>query len=205
MALDGSGRDAPFATPSRETEPTLSESLRRALRVIEDRPGCRINDLAETLGVAHATATFQMQALRRRGLIHDMRDGRDRRLFPTSHLTAFSYLAALRRDERKDRIVRFLLEGGMQGLTLNKAARRLDIPFGYLKRTLHQLELAGLIALQRRNYRYTIHTSATLLALAEPQVKSDMEPDPASDWRTRFVMARLDDAPQDRAEPSSRL
>ncbi len=151
------------------TAVVLTPSQERALTAILAAPGCRIRDLAVATGVAHATATFQVQSLGRLGLLSEIRDGRDRRLFPAATDNAETYVQALLRDPKKRLVIEYIATAPARFMTLNQMARAIHVNFGFLKRTVEQLEATGFAHLTRRRHRYHVkvgeHLAEVLLRI----------------------------------------
>jgi len=135
--------------------PMLSEPQGRVMALVTEFPGITIRQLTLPLGASHATVTYHLAALVRKGLLVRQRDGREVRHYLASEGKPSQYLSALCRDPAKRAIVLFLASQDTN-LSVNKMARQLGLPFGFLKRTLMGLDRAGLIRLEARNFRYFV-------------------------------------------------
>lgn len=152
---------SPAAAPARTIlkidgahEPTSA----RVLAHVAANPGATIRQVAVALGFSHATSSYHLQSLVRNGLACRVSDGRDVRFFPAGQYSVASHLRVLVSDPPKLQVARFLVESAdrLPDLTLNETARRLGLPFGFLKRTLLQFERIGFVYLSRRGVRYIV-------------------------------------------------
>jgi DNA-binding MarR family transcriptional regulator len=160
-------RVAADATPS---------TAMRYLALVQDQPGITIRQAARRLGLSHATSTYHLGRLVLDGHLARVRDGREVRFFPAGQHTPSTYLRALLADPRKRRIAELLREPGAQRLTLNEMARVLGIRFGYLKRTLQQLERSSLVRLDRHGSRYFVRPLDALLATLAAEAPGEAAP-----------------------------
>lgn len=154
-------------------EPGLTGVQRLVLQHILEHPGATIQSVAVRLGVSHSTATFHLQALKRLGMLTQLREGRELRHFKAG--TPQEYLRSVLDDERKERLLRTLCSGDASRLTINQIARASQLPFPFVKRTLLQWAGMGLVQLERRHYRYVVHADAQRLqelAMPAPLVNS---------------------------------
>lgn len=145
-------------TPAAPVSPVdaLTPTQARVYRLLETRPGLTIIEAARLLGCTHATATYHLNLLLQRGLIECQRDGREMRHFMLGQTRQPDlYLQALCRDPRREAVVRFLASMTAP-LTLNELAGRLGQPFGFVKRTLAQLQGEGLVRVERQRFRYVV-------------------------------------------------
>ncbi len=152
--------------PLRPSIEALTASQERALRIIEARPGITIVEAAKLLACSHATATYHLSLLVRRGYAASRRDGREVRHFVAGAAAdPVSWLQVVCRDTRRLALVLLLAQPGMQ-MTMNDMSRRLNVPFGSLKRTLLQFQAQGLVTMERRGFRYVLRANPPLLAFA---------------------------------------
>ena len=135
--------------------PPLSAPQARLLALITEFPGMTIRQLTKPLGSSHATVTYHLMALARKGLLVRERDGREVRHYVSREGRPAQYLAALARNPAKRAILVFLA-GQTTNLSVNKMAQQLGMPFGFVKRTLLALDQRGLIRLEARNFRYFV-------------------------------------------------
>lgn len=137
--------------------PTESTSS-RVLAQVQANPGITIRQVALALGFSHATCSYHLQSLLRHGLATRVNDGRDVRFFPAGQYSVASHLRVLVSDPSKLAVARFLVDSAerLPTLTINETARRLGLPFGFLKRTLLQFERAGFVYMSRRGARYVV-------------------------------------------------
>lgn len=144
----------------------LTPGQERVLGVVDASPGITIVEAAKLLGCSHATATYHLNLLARRGLVSGRRDGREVRHF-VAGLTSDpqSWLTAICRDARKQAVV-LLLASPQMPMTLNDMARRLGLPFGSLKRTVLQFQAQSLADLERRGFRYVVRPKPALISFA---------------------------------------
>jgi DNA-binding IclR family transcriptional regulator len=124
-------------------------------------PGLTVGRAAGVLSVSHSTASYQLRALTRLGLVEQLRDGRELRhfLLPRGSSQA-AYVAALMRDAKVRRLLEFLGRHDVARMTINQVAKEAGVAFGFARRTLLRLQEMGLVRLERRSYRYTIQLSA---------------------------------------------
>lgn len=130
----------------------------RVLAQVQANPGITIRQVALALGFSHATCSYHLQSLLRNGLATRVNDGRDVRFFPAGQYSVASHLRVLVSDPSKLAVARFLVDSAdrLPTLTINETARRLGLPFGFLKRTLLQFERAGFVYMSRRGARYVV-------------------------------------------------
>ena len=173
----GDARFAPPVHPPPEGKPpqilraedSLSAPQVRVLKSVRGRPGATILDVSLAIGCSHATATYHLSNLCKLRLLHQVRDGREVRHFDgPQRPDPRTYLEALARDPRKTRVIAEVACRGPAFTTLNGLAKKLDLPYGFVKRTLLQLHWLGLIELERRYYRYSVRRLVDFSAPAEP-------------------------------------
>jgi predicted transcriptional regulator len=147
----------------------LTPAQTRAYGLVEARPGLTIVEAAKLLGCTHATATYHLNALLQRGYINSQRDGRAVRHFTIGAQGATSrYLEALCRDPRRNAVAQQVARL-LAPATVNEVARSLGMSFGFVKRTLSQLETDALVRIERRRIWYLVSPTQRLLAsLREP-------------------------------------
>lgn len=141
----------------------VSASQARILDLLRETPGVTIQQVAQLLACSHPNATYHLDALRRKGLIVREREGRSVRHYlgqsePQTHLR----VAALRTDERLRAVLDCLSQTRAKDVTINGVATQLNLPYGFLKRSLLRLQQHGLIELNRRNFRYSISVKRDL-------------------------------------------
>lgn len=144
--------------------PALTPTQEKVQALIAANPGLTIRQVAVRMGVSHATTTYHLGVLVRKGVLARQRDGREVRHFLNSANNADQFLEALFRDERKRKIIEFLAAREV-ALSINKMAVQLELPFGYLKRTLLQLQTQGLVALPSVCMRYYVEVRPQLKML----------------------------------------
>jgi predicted ArsR family transcriptional regulator len=141
--------------------PPLTPGQERVVALLTEFPGMTIRQLAKPLGSSHATATYHLSLLVRKGMLVRERDGREVRHYLAHDGRPTRYLTALARHPAKRAIVTFLASQSTN-LSVNKMASQLGLPFGFLKRTLLALDRQGLIRLESRNFRYFVHVQPAL-------------------------------------------
>lgn len=160
--------------------PALTPAQEKVQALIALQPGLTIRQVAVRLGVSHATTTYHLGVMVRKGLLLRQRDGREVRHFLNSGSgSTDQFVEALYRDARKRKVIEFLAAREV-ALSINKMALHLGLPFGYLKRTLQQLEAQGLVALPSVCMRYYVEVRPQLRSLVatfnpEPTLQ-DREP-----------------------------
>ena len=145
--------------------PALTPAQERVLALVAEFPGMTIRQLTTPLGSSHATVTYHLSLLVRKGLLVRERDGREVRHYLADDGRPTRYLTALSRHPGKRAILIFLASQSTN-LSVNKMARQLGLPFGFLKRTLMALDRQGLIRLESRNFRYFVHVEPALRAFS---------------------------------------
>lgn len=146
----------------------LTEIQRRAYEFVVLNPGSTIQETAVHLQTGHSTASYHLTALTRLGLVEAVRAGRQLRHFPRPRgFSPASFVEVLLRDTKRSALVHFLATQPVAYLSLNGIAKQTHLPFGFVKRTLEQMEAAGLVALERRHYRYHVTISDQLRGLVE--------------------------------------
>lgn len=153
----------PAATRLVIDPPALTPAQQRVMALVSENPGQTIRQLTKPLGSSHATVTYHLALLVRRGLLVRERDGREVRHFVANAGRSTQYIEALNREPRK-RAILVLLASQKTNLSINHMARQLGLPFGFLKRTLIALERQGLVRLESRSFRYSVHVEPALLA-----------------------------------------
>ncbi|MEA3190747.1 MAG: hypothetical protein QOD77_1329 [Thermoplasmata archaeon] len=139
-------------------------------------PGCRIRDVAQQLLISHSTATYHLGVLVRSRQLVCRRDGRDLRHYAAG--VQPSGVAALVRDPRRRALLAFLVEGPLDGLSLNQVARATGLGFGVVKRILGGLGDEGYLQLTRRNSRYAVRLEPAQAARLREQVRSPPDGQP---------------------------
>ena len=158
-------RTAPRASPPVVAPPALTPAQEKVQALIALQPGLTIRQVAVRLGVSHATTTYHLGVMVRKGLLLRQRDGREVRHFLNSGSgSTDQFVEALYRDARKRKVIEFLAAREV-ALSINKMALHLGLPFGYLKRTLQQLETQGLVALPSVCMRYYVEVRPQLRSL----------------------------------------
>lgn len=128
----------------------LTDAQRTVFDVLERMPGATIQDVARTLSLGHTTATYHLTCLSARGLVRPERDGRAVRHFLSDQQDEpGAYVDALLRDERKGRVLRLLASGRADGCTVNRLAKSVRLPYGFVRRTLDQLVDRGYVEVLR--------------------------------------------------------
>lgn len=159
---------APSTLPAFVDLPVLTNAQERILAYARASPGLTIRDMAKGLGVSHATMTHHLGLLVRKGMLARDRDGREVRHYPVGTERRKLTIEALCRDPRK-RLVYEFLAGAPDAMSINRMAQKLQMPFGYLKRTLEQFEKQGLVTLYRARFRYLVFVGAPLQGAASIQ------------------------------------
>lgn len=161
-----------------ERVPILTQAQERVLAIVAEQPGCSIQHVALQLRASHATAGYHLYALSRLGLLVQVRDGREVRHFPGAAAPGSrEYLQALVRDPRKASLLMVLAGEPAEGLTIHQMAQRAKVTFSVAKRTLQQLEWAGVVALERRRYRYVVRIEAQMRARLQETLDAAAELD----------------------------
>jgi predicted transcriptional regulator len=143
----------------------LTQAQERVLAIVTEQPGCSIQHVALQLRASHATAGYHLYALSRLGLLVQVRDGREVRHFPGAAAPgSCEYLQALARDPRKASLLAVLAGEPPEALTIHQMAQRAKVTFSVAKRTLQQLEWAGVVTLERRRYRYIVRVEPSMRA-----------------------------------------
>ncbi len=128
----------------------LTAAQQTVYAVLERLPGATIQDVAQALSLGHTTATYHLNCLTERGIVHPERDGRAVRHFLAArHEDAAAYVGALLRDERKARVLSHLASGNADGCTVNRLAKHVHLPYGFVRRTLDQLLDRGYVDVVR--------------------------------------------------------
>lgn len=135
--------------------PQLSEAQARVLALVTEFPGMTIRQLTKPVGSSHATVTYHLMALARKGLLVRERDGREVRHYVSHEGRPAQYLAALSRNPTKRAILVFLANQTTT-LSVNQMAQQLGMPFGFVKRTLMALDQRSLIRVEVKNFRYFV-------------------------------------------------
>lgn len=143
--------------------PALTPAQERVLALVAEHPGSTIRQLTKPLGSSHATVTYHLTLLVRKGFLVRERDGREVRHYLANAGRPTQYLDALSREPRK-RAILILLANQTTTVSVNRMARQLSLPFGFLKRTLQALERQGLVRLESRSLRYSVHVEPALRA-----------------------------------------
>jgi DNA-binding transcriptional ArsR family regulator len=170
---------SPPAAPAGPPWPAIRDAVRlriaaaaapstasRFRALVQAQPGVTIGQAAKALGVSHPTSTYHLGRLVAEGQATRVRDGREVRFFPSGQNTQSNYLQALLADPRKRRIIELLCLPGASRLSVNEMSRLLGIRYGFLKRTLEQLERSNLVHLERQKARYQLDRVDPLLAAA---------------------------------------
>ncbi len=143
----------------------LTEIQRQAYDFVVLNPGVTIQETAVHMRSSHSTATYHLLALTRLGLVEAVRAGRQLRHFPLPRgYSRELYLKVLNRDPKRAALVHFLRDAPVAGMTINHIAGKTGLPFGFVKRTLEQLERMHFVHLRRRHYRYRVEVTRELLA-----------------------------------------
>ncbi len=137
----------------------LTPAQQNVYAVLRRLPGATIQDVARELGLGHTTATYHLNCLTERGSVHRERDGRAMRHFLTQGASArTTYVDALMRDDRKRRIINHLASGRADGCTVNKLAKSVKLPYGFVRRTLNQLVERGYVDVVRHTGWHQVRT-----------------------------------------------
>ena len=172
-------RSAPHGPrlPARVDLPLLTPAQERIIAVARDAPGLTIREMALRVGVSHATMTYHLGLLSRKGLLSRERDGREVRHYPMGLERRKLAIEALCRDPRKRQVFDFLASQPI-AMSIHRMAVSLGLPFGYLKRTLVQFEKQGLVQLHRARFRYIVHTAPGLHRVSMQAVDQDLRRSP---------------------------
>lgn len=162
--IGGQSVVSPLAEPGQAESDNVSPTQEMVLDLLDGRPGANIVRVAEELGFTHSTATYHLNTLVRRGLVRRQREGRMVRHFVAGDQQDYrtAHLRALLRDERKQRIVAFVVQEHIGRYTINQMARILGVPFSSMKSVLSSLEKAGLVEMECVNGRYRIRKNGDL-------------------------------------------
>lgn len=158
----------------------LSDAQRPVHDVVERLPGATIQDVARDLSLGHTTATYHLTCLTERGFVRQERDGRALRHFLVGHQNStHAYVDALLRDERKRSILTFLASGDADGHTVNRIAKALRLPYGFVRRTLDQLKDRDYVDIVRHRGWHQVRTRRPLYeAMGRPVPSQRSEPPP---------------------------
>lgn len=159
---------APRPLPAFVDLPVLTGAQERILAYTRASPGLTIRDMAKAIGVSHATMTHHLGLLVRKGMLARDRDGREVRHYPVGTERRKLTIEALCRDPRKRMVYEFLASEP-DAMSINRMAQKLQLPFGYLKRTLEQFEKQGLVTLHRARFRYMVAAGVPLSTMASVQ------------------------------------
>lgn len=147
--------------PSTAKPSKLSAPQTRLLSLLIERPGMTIRELTTPMGATHATVTYHLGVLVRKGMLVRERDGRDVRHYIPHRGRANQYIEAMYREPRK-RAILLLLAERSASVSVNAMAKQLQVPFGFLKRTLVALDRQGFVRLETKAFRFTVHVQPTL-------------------------------------------
>ncbi|MHB1262561.1 MAG: winged helix-turn-helix transcriptional regulator [Thermoplasmatota archaeon] len=139
-------------------DPVRETTSQRVLAQVRSNPGITIRKVALALGFSHATCSYHLQSLVRNGVASRINDGRDVRFFPAGQYSVANHLRVIVADFSKLAVARFIVRSAeeLPGLTINEVAKRLQLPFGFVKRTLLQFERVGFVYMSRRGARYAV-------------------------------------------------
>ena len=149
--------------PAPTKQPKLTQTQTRLLALLLESPGMTIRQLTTPMASSHATVTYHLAVLVRKSILVRERDGRNVRHYPAARGRSTQYLEALYREPRK-RAILLLLVQPTGNVSVNKMAKQLQVPFGFLKRTLIALERQGFVRLEAKGVRYTVHIQPPLRA-----------------------------------------
>lgn len=139
-------------------DPVRQTTSQRVLAQVRANPGITIRKVALALGFSHATCSYHLQSLVRNGVASRVNDGRDVRFFPAGQYSVANHLRVIVADASKLAVAQFIVSCAeeLPGLTINEVAKRLRLPFGFVKRTLLQFERVGFVYMSRRGARYVV-------------------------------------------------
>lgn len=166
----------------------VSAAQQRVLEFLQRHPGAAIQSVADNLGIAHTTATYHLEILRRLGRVTCDREGRTLRHYagPGGEELA-DRLRPLLDDPKRRSILEFLAAAPNQPLRINHLAQNLGLTHGFVTRALATLIRHGVVKLQPRGPRYWIQTIVDL----SPYVRAAGLSGPPADPYSSSVLGLL--------------
>jgi DNA-binding transcriptional ArsR family regulator len=146
----------------------LTLAQRRVHDVVAKNPGITLARAAMKLSATQSSASYQLRALARLGLVEQLRDGRELRHFILPQgSTPAAYVAALMTDPKVAGLLVFLATHDVQHMTVNAIARGAGATFGFTRRTLLRLQEMELLTMKRRSFQYYIRIEKRFRSLVE--------------------------------------
>lgn len=146
--------------------PRLGSTQRQVILLLRRSPGDTIQQVADQLKFTHASATYALNQLRRKGLVVQRRDGRSKRNFLAADLKggALPTLSPFLADPRKRHMLDLLVEQPHRQLTVNWLAQRIGASHSFVMRCLPALVGEGFVSSHRTPDRHYVRSEPKLVA-----------------------------------------
>lgn len=144
----------------------LGHSQARIVELLQKEPGATIQSLADRIGISHASGTYALNQLQRKGLVVQRRDGRTKLNFLASARSDAdgSLLGPLLAEPRKRQLAELLVEQMPSQRTVNWLAQRIGASHSFVFRCTTLLASGQFVAIDRTGDRRYVRAEPKLAA-----------------------------------------